>query len=439
MCGLVGVVGRDLDDSDIKMFRNLLVLDTARGEHSTGVAVVNGDNTVKVIKGVGDPFDSVFQDVEFWRALSKKKSVRILMGHNRFATVGKVSKDNAHPFEMGAVVGAHNGTLRTVHRLDDGHKFDVDSKALLNHINNHGIKDTSKDVDGAYAITWFDKNNKTFNIARNHERPMHFAVKNNKLYYASEPWMLEYAAKMSKVADIKPIKLEALRHISFDMSKSNFMGSSEIQKLDHYYINQSNRRFLPTNNRGGYRHGYPDTDKIDKRKYIGTTVLFYLSGDTGSDSSSNTGYFRGYICGYPEVKLRVYAMPYSKEYGMFKDNPYGKYRGTVRKVKKDGGQEYLLIRPTSIESVPKQGVNRYDHNQEVKGLLESSEVFLPVFNGVLVRKHEFLRLTTSGCAGCGDSILPGEADEITWASKDVCFCKSCKDNGILEKYEANEL
>src|SRR5690606_8536689 len=108
MCGLVGVAGNITSVSD-KIFRTLLILDTVRGEHSTGVAAVRRNTEeVYLAKQLGNPFE-LFNDKRYDTAINSIN--KVIIGHNRFATRGAVNKANAHPFENDLVVGAHNGTL----------------------------------------------------------------------------------------------------------------------------------------------------------------------------------------------------------------------------------------------------------------------------------------------------------------------------------------
>lgn len=50
MCGLVGVVGKDITYISNKVFKQLLYVDALRGSHSTGIARNDTDNVVTTYK-----------------------------------------------------------------------------------------------------------------------------------------------------------------------------------------------------------------------------------------------------------------------------------------------------------------------------------------------------------------------------------------------------
>jgi glucosamine 6-phosphate synthetase-like amidotransferase/phosphosugar isomerase protein len=108
MCGLVGIAGK-LTVKDEATMKRLFLLDFFRGPDSTGLAAVRGDGNIHVSKLASHPID-LFDSARFKTALSGYNS-KIFLGHNRYATKGKVNANNAHPYHYGDIVGAHNGTL----------------------------------------------------------------------------------------------------------------------------------------------------------------------------------------------------------------------------------------------------------------------------------------------------------------------------------------
>lgn len=197
MCGLVGVAG-NINRKWAEVFRNLLLLDTLRGFDSTGVGLVKlVDNKMVVDKKVGTPTEKLWFEAN-WCDTKGVPAInhRVLMGHNRAATLGRVTEDNAHPFVFGHITGAHNGTLRSYDDLHLSHKHEVDSMSLIHNIAEHGIAHTWANFHGAAALTWWDEKDATLNFIRNKERPLWFALgdKGTVLVWASEKWMLQAAA-----------------------------------------------------------------------------------------------------------------------------------------------------------------------------------------------------------------------------------------------------
>lgn len=204
MCGIVGMAG-NLFAPHNKMFRDMLIFDTVRGQDSTGVLRVplglNAD--VDIYKDVGLP-DTLWNDYALdptafdYRGVIKGSS-KLLLGHNRAATVGVVNVSNAHPFSFGKVHGVHNGSLWSTSQLDGN--FDVDSKDLYYTINNKGIDHAWENMQGAAALVWWDENTNNMHMIRNKERPLYTARSNDDavLFWASEAWMIQVAANRNKV------------------------------------------------------------------------------------------------------------------------------------------------------------------------------------------------------------------------------------------------
>jgi predicted glutamine amidotransferase len=190
MCGLVGVAG-DIGFKTKDAFKDLLVFDSVRGKHSTGIAFAGKGDRIRLVKAVGDPF-CLFRESEFTDEM--KTWGKLLLGHNRHATKGKITAENAHPFEFDNIVGAHNGTLHysSIPKLFDHHKYETDSQAIFSHINRHGIEDAITKMRGAWALTWLNVRDNTINLLRNSERPLHYAYTEDMkaLFWSSEVGIL---------------------------------------------------------------------------------------------------------------------------------------------------------------------------------------------------------------------------------------------------------
>lgn len=232
MCGLVGVASgsKPLGLAEQEVFKTLLYLDVLRGFDSTGVALVNNVSSPKlptntiVAKEVGPPCNLINNNPRIFAKRSKQLNAytlgtNIAIGHNRAATQGAVNAENAHPFDMGSVVGCHNGTVEpwSISNLTKT-KHDVDSKTIFQYLSEtkdlQGLWDVA---DGAMTLTWWDKDEETLNFATNGKRSFNYVWSKNKtLYWASEEWMLYVALSRSNVDMAgKPISLHKDQHHKF--------------------------------------------------------------------------------------------------------------------------------------------------------------------------------------------------------------------------------
>lgn len=99
-----------------------------RGRHSWGAYAATTDGA-EVMKGVG-PMTSL-------PGLSSFALASTLMAHTRHATTGEVTEVNSHPFQIGVVLGAHNGMVYNHADLNAkyGRACTVDSQHLFHNIN----------------------------------------------------------------------------------------------------------------------------------------------------------------------------------------------------------------------------------------------------------------------------------------------------------------
>jgi hypothetical protein len=176
----------------------LLILDAVRGIDSTGIAAVGKDAEVRVVKAVGNPYE-LLEHRMFKPTLNRAN--RVVIGHNRWATQGKVDRKNAHPFDFDNIVGAHNGTLKSRFKLLDHSMFQVDSENLFYHIEHLGLTDALDNMDGAWALTWWNREEESLNLLRNKERPLWvcYTKDEKQLFWASEKWMLEVSLGRAEI------------------------------------------------------------------------------------------------------------------------------------------------------------------------------------------------------------------------------------------------
>ena len=197
MCGIVGVVSKlqnGFTNRDQNVFQQLLYADTLRGDDSTGVMMVENDGSVNVAKEASTA-EQFLWDKE-WSNLDSKafRTGAAMVGHNRKATRGSVTDENAHPFIVdNDIVLLHNGSMRGDHK-----KFadvEVDSHAIAHVIHKHNgdvEKALNELQNTAYALVWYCVSKKELNFVRNSERPLHILENGSSWFFASEGKMLEW-------------------------------------------------------------------------------------------------------------------------------------------------------------------------------------------------------------------------------------------------------
>jgi len=205
MCGHVGIAG-DLAHKDEATMKRLLMFDYFRGPDSTGFAGIKKDGTTKISKVPSHPVD-LFDMKSFGTACTGFNST-VFLGHNRAATRGVINTSNAHPYQFGDIIGAHNGTLdmSSYRALEQavGEEYPTDSMAIFAAIDKLGIEETAPLLQGAWSLVWYDGKDKSLNFLRNKERPMWFGWGEgfDRLYWASEWPTIDASVRMSPT-DIK--------------------------------------------------------------------------------------------------------------------------------------------------------------------------------------------------------------------------------------------
>lgn len=224
MCGIVGVAG-NLFEKDARSFKDLLYMDTLRGDHSTGVLTIS--NTMKTYDVLKRPGPAIYLMESKGFDKNVNSSARVLLGHNRYGTMGKPTTANAHPFDFDNVCGVHNGTLpyNVKSKFEDHGNFETDSEAFYNHVNEHGIEKAVELISqGAYCFVWWDKDTDELCMLRNDERPMWyvFSADRTVMYWASEGGMLIAALSRNdvKAGDIQRLEPHKLHRWKIPLGNS---------------------------------------------------------------------------------------------------------------------------------------------------------------------------------------------------------------------------
>lgn len=207
MCGIVGFItkkdSKSLSRDRSDFFRQALVIDTLRGDDSTGVVAVGHDPLYKdrqdlrawYLKELGNGANFV-ESKEYHDEFGTVGDYRCLVGHNRAATRGAVDQANAHPFQHGPITLVHNGTLTSTWTLPEPmnnlKNVDVDSEAICYNLANYDAEEVIENLDGAFTLVWHDARDDSINMIRNDERPMHLAAgqNNDTVFFMSEAEML---------------------------------------------------------------------------------------------------------------------------------------------------------------------------------------------------------------------------------------------------------
>lgn len=250
MCGLIGYSGKD--PMNVRWIELLILWNSLeRGEDATGIFSPKNGLKKSLTKGshyVLYPKNQLLPDKYF-------------IGHVRAGTVGdKTEVKNAHPFERGNFILAHNGTLHNHWDLLEKYNltradYSVDSDALTGCINANGeIAPVIKEIAGAAALLIHDKRTPTIlNVFRKSgttytERPLYRGHdKNGNMYISSLSEPLFWIGLL----DVKPFKEDTL----YTIENGEVKTTRKVKNVPYS---------KPTPAYNYSRHGYSPTLKDDE-------------------------------------------------------------------------------------------------------------------------------------------------------------------------------
>jgi hypothetical protein len=467
----------DIDKEDRSMFRQMLIVDAIRGHHSTGVAsATTKKGEILVFKKALNPIDFMqlrgFDQVVDW-------SSQVLMGHNRYATVGKINHAGAHPFEHNGMVGAHNGTLERWFALPRSADFDVDSECLLWNISEFGFEETMKKVYGAYALVVYDDNAHELHLLRNKERPLYFGYKDDRsvMYWASEPWMIRNMAARCGIKLCKNIqqpKEHQLLTWKLPNVKNGKMPEPIYKKLEAPAAKQiiapvtynQGRPYTTAPARQGGQTGassprrvYAAGNNLIPGVSVGDNIAF-CPVQISKAASSQVQYIEGIMTKDPWSEVRVYsaapALMKTLVEGervvignitaiapglVAKDDPYiimssaflkqtsesSNIVGDVEFKTLETALNVVLTKKQTAEAetvayIEKARKEAHDADNRVV-----MEIFYPGPGGKMITSARWNDLTKHGCGYCTAAI--NDAEDVKWVG-DSPVCSDCEDHNI---------
>lgn len=415
MCGIVGIASATLLRKEEQVFEGMLLADVIRGKDATGVAVIQGNRDWEIVKQVGHPLE-VLESKAYDRA--RKGHITAMIGHNRWGTVGKNSKANAHPFEFDTLVGVHNGTLTNKLTIDPLCLYNTDSEGLYAAIEQGGLEPTLKRARGAWALVYYNKNNDSLNFVRNKERPLSYALsKDGKtLVWASEAWMMLALCARENIELGKYHDFTVDTHYEFKIPAAGKAFDKPTCKIakgapEPIVVPATSNygRNFPVTSPAGTYGGTSSINSNDPalRKVLGETLDFKVSYAAISDRD------QWYLRLIPEEnELKKY------EFRMY----FSSFAAT---------QEFMGTRVESLVSSMQVSDDKFKFfrvNPEVsnKELIKKDE------KGFEVTAESFEARYKDGCAWCGDVVQ--FEDEWTPMDSNTLVCNACSQHPDVKMF-----
>lgn len=250
MCGIVGTIG---NNPALPILYNGLKQLEYRGYDSSGIALF--DDKIEVYKEIG-------KLKELSKVLPNDSTSKVGIGHTRWATHGKVTRDNAHPHISmnGKVAVVHNGIIDNYKDLkkgltDSGYKFnsDTDSEVLAHLIESHLNNDPEEallkalsQIEGTYGVVVLFKDYPDMLLGARNGSPLVLGIGTSQKVIASDPSAFVGTCQSAVyLDDSEVIVVTADGHIIYDQTLKKVDKTEEQIKTDKNDLEKGNyKHFL---------------------------------------------------------------------------------------------------------------------------------------------------------------------------------------------------
>ena len=273
MCGIVGYVGKNKKCLPV-VISGLEALEY-RGYDSAGIAYVK-DNEIKIVKEKG-------KIINLKEKLDLNEESNLGIGHTRWATHGKPTKENSHPHHVGRITVVHNGIIENYLELRDelikmGYNFisETDTEvacALIDSLYKDNILEAITQaitkMRGSFALGILVDGDDNLYATRL-TSPLIIGVCDNENYIASDvPAILKYTNKYILLDDYDIAKI----------TDSNITIYNDLKEVNRETLTFSGSMEMGMKN--GYEH-FMLKEIHEQDKVIKNTIGYYFDGTIDS-------------------------------------------------------------------------------------------------------------------------------------------------------------
>ncbi len=383
---------------------------------STGVVAVDSKGNVSTSKKAISSSDFV-ELRRYGKIIDRYFNLDALIGHNRAATRGIVTDDNAHPFRHGNITLVHNGSLQSTYDLPDGNKFQVDSEAIAYALSKMSPEEVIPLLNGAFSLVWYDSDKEEIFFVRNDKRPMNLIeCKDTKtILFGSEMGMITWLANRNGIKIERSWSLKEGNLMSFHLPSGKLEPRTTKVKLKNPAPVVS---YLPP-----ARPNVPlEEIGLKGAKTVNVYAWKYSKYSVGSDY----GTISGFLEDDATVEVLIQGMHKSEVSTKEGDFITGTYKASVLRAEKGGNGSVVVTAnrgrlicadTDDMDEEPKKG-SKKNSNRKIKEYVAGP-------GGALIQTGKWLNLTREGCLQCKEPISIDDHELVEWTHDERPICPDC--------------